>query len=149
VDESNEGAPLAKRTRRRSAGWGARPWSVAACLLALSASLVLLFAPLGTQLEATAVPEAGSSGQAGPSEGEVTHPSLVEIQGWGVALPLSIPLFLTGVGVIAARLGARRVPTAMAFLVGAFVVVGALSVGIYYVPAEAALIVAAAKERRE
>jgi hypothetical protein len=62
---------------------------------------------------------------------------------------MSIPLFLTGVGVIAARLAAPRVLTAIAFLVGAFVVVGALSVGIYYVPSEAALIVAAAKERRQ
>jgi hypothetical protein len=76
-------------------------------------------------------------------------PNLIETEGWRVALPLSIPLFLTGVGVIAARLGAPRVLTAIAFLVGAFVVVGALSVGIYYVPSEAALIVAAAKERRQ
>jgi len=92
VDESNVGAAPAKRTRR-SVGWRARPWSVAAFLLALFASLVLLFAPLGTRLEATAVP-------------------------------------------------ASR-------LLGVFVLLGAMSVGIYYVPAEAALIVGAAKERRQ
>jgi hypothetical protein len=123
-------------------------WSVAAFLLALVASVVVLFAPLTMQGEEFPVSPSESSPRIGASEPKVTRDSLLSEEGWSVALPLSIPVLLTAVGVLAARLGARRVLTAIAVLLGAFVWVATLSVGVYYVPAEAALITAAVKGRR-
>lgn len=126
----------------RSAGWKRpQPWAGVALLLALGASLVLLFAPLGTQVEA--ISPSGSFQQPA-----VTHPSLLRIQGWSVAVPLSIPVFLTGAGLFAASRQARRWLIVIAALLGAFVLLGALSLGIYYLPAEAAMIVAATRKRR-
>lgn len=128
----------------------ARPWPTAAFLLALAASLTLLFAPLGSRVESTA--GGGSIFSPAPqhprSEPEMSHVSLLEEQGWSVALPLAIPVALAGAGLAAGARGARRSLIVLAALLGAFVVVGALSVGIFYLPAEAALIVAGVKEGR-
>lgn len=128
-----------------------QPWAGVALLLAVGASLALLFAPLSTQVESipcrractVAVPE-----PPGGSEPKVTHPSLLQTNGWTVVLPLGIPVVLAGAGVLAAVRQARRWLVVIAALLGAFVVLGALSVGIFYLPAEAVMIVAAVKERR-
>jgi len=124
--------------------------ALAAFLLAVAASVVLLFAPLGTSVETTAPSRQGSSSPEQPlrSEPEVSHVSLLEEQGWSVALPLSIPVILAGGGVVASAWRARRWLIVMSVLLGAFVLLGALSVGIFYLPAEAAMIVAAVKEGR-
>ena len=136
------------RVGRRSQVEPAIWWAAAGFLLALAASLVMLLAPLGTQEEATSIPSSPSSGQTKPAEPRVTHPNLLETEGWSVALPLSVPVFMSGGGLIAARRGIRGVLVVSAVLLGAFVALGALSVGIYYLPAEVAMIVAIGKERR-
>lgn len=119
-------------------------WAVAAFALALTASLVLLFAPLGTEVQAAAPRPNGSSGMAG-EDATVRHPSLLEIQGWSVAVPLSAPVLIAGAGVLATRHGSRRSLVVIAFLLGAFVVLGALSIGVFYVPAAVAAVVASVK----
>jgi hypothetical protein len=128
---------------------GAARWSAASLLLALTASLVLLLAPLGNEVESTAATGSLGAG-ASPTDAEtrVTHPSLLEIQGWSVAVPLFVPVVLTGFGVVAARRGWGPALIVVAALLGAGIVLGALSVGFYYLPAEAAMIVAAVKGRR-
>jgi hypothetical protein len=122
-------------------------WAAVSLVLALGASLVLLFAPLGTSVEATASSPASPGVPVGAPQPEtrVTHPSLIEIQGWSVAVPLAIPVALAGMGVVAARFRWRPAIVALAVVVGAFVVLGALSVGVFYLPAEVAMIVAAVK----
>jgi hypothetical protein len=132
-----------KQVTRRSRSTHATRWATAGFLLALAASLVMLLAPLGSQVEASSQ----SSGQTELVEPKVTHPSLLEIQGWNVALPLSVPVLLTGGGLIAAHRAVRPIVIVTAVLLGAFVVLGALSVGIFYAPAEVAVVVAAAKQR--
>jgi hypothetical protein len=130
-------------------GRGAK-WSVASFLLALIASFVLLLAPLGNEVGSTAATPAASGQAASPEEAEtrVTHPSLLETQGWSPALPLSVPVVLTGFGVLAARRGWRPTLIGVAVLLGAGIVLAALSIGFYYLPAEAAMIVAFVKGRR-
>jgi hypothetical protein len=130
-------------TDRRTA---ATRWAAAGFLLALATSLVMLLAPLESEVESTA----GSSESTGAPansqiETKVTHPSLLETQGWSVALPLTIPVVLTGAGVLAARGRSPSPLILLAVLLGAGVVLGAASVGVFYLPAEAALIVAAVK----
>jgi hypothetical protein len=62
-----------------------------------------------------------------------------------VALPLSVPVVLTGAGVLAARRRWRSALVLVAVVLGAGVVVAAASVGFFYLPAEGASIVAAVK----
>jgi hypothetical protein len=121
---------------------------VVAFVLALSASVVLLFAPLGTQIEATLIPPSPSSGATEAAEPSVTHPSLLATDGWGVAIPLSVAVFLAAGGLLASARRAPRLLQAVAVSLGAWVLLGVLSIGIYYLPAEAAMIVAAMRERR-
>jgi hypothetical protein len=136
--------------RVRSSLWSKpQPWAVAALVLALSASLVLLFAPLGTQIEATSIPPSPSSWEPGAGEPTVTHPSLLATDGWRVAIPLSVAVVLGGAGLLASARHAPRLMQAVAVSLGAWVLLGALSIGIYYLPAEVAMIVATMKERRQ
>jgi len=133
--------------------WGqgaARRWAAAAFLLALTASLVLLLAPLGTEVESTAESPGFSGAPARQEEPEtrVTHPSLLQHEGWRVVVPLSVPVLVSGVGAVAAARRSRRLLILAAVLLGAFVIVGVLSIGIFFVPSEAAMIVAAVKGRR-
>jgi hypothetical protein len=106
----------------------------------------MLLAPLQSQGEAAA---GGSASTGAPAnsriETKVTHPSLLENEGWSVAVPLSVPVALTGVGVLAGRRGSRGPLILLAVLFGAGVVLSAASVGVFYLPAEAALIIAAIK----
>lgn len=125
----------------------ARRWAGASFLLALGASLTLLLAPLGTSVEATTEQPSRTDRRA-LSHGRVTHTSLLGEQGWSVALPLSAPVLLAGAGLAAAWGGIHPVILGAALVLGAYIFVAALSVGVFYVPAEVALIVAAAKLHR-
>jgi hypothetical protein len=112
--------------------------ALASFALALAASLVLLLAPLGSSFEAVLV-------GAGSAPVRVTHESLLQHDGWSVAVPLSVPVGIAGAAFLVGR-GRRRRPVraVAAFLLTAFVVVGILSIGIYYVPAAGAMFAAAA-----
>jgi hypothetical protein len=74
--------------------------------------------------------------------------ALLETEGWSVALPLSVPIAMTGAAVAAARVCARSALVMLAMLVGAGIVIGAASIGLFYLPAGVALIVAAVKAGR-
>jgi hypothetical protein len=124
-------------------------WAAAGFVLAVATSLVMLLAPLGTEVAATAAGGASTGAPASPEpQTRVTHPSLLQHEGWSVAAPLSVPVLLSGAGAVAAGRRSRPVLILAAVLLGAFIVLAALSVGVFYLPAEVAIIVAAVKDRR-
>lgn len=109
--------------------------------LGLIASLILLFAPLGTKGEAVRI---GSA-----ERGTVTHESLVEHEGWWVAGLVAIPVAVGAVPLVVRRRFALSARIASATLLGAFVVLGIFSVGLFFLPAWVAMVVAAASSGRE
>jgi hypothetical protein len=140
----------AQETRPRSPG--ARVGAVS-FVLALVASVILLVVPTGTSMSSVCsvrpAPVPGGA-QASPTcISRVTHPSLVDDQGWGVVVPLSIPVVVAGIPMALARTRAWR-PAAItaACLLTAFAILGAASVGIFYLPSAVAMIVAASQRTR-
>jgi hypothetical protein len=132
----------------RSKGTGARPAALSFAL-ALVASLILLFVPTGTTSSsfcsvAPAPTSPGGTPGSPTCTSSETHPSLVDEQGWGVAIPLSIPVVVAGIPVAVTKTRARR-PASIAAtsLLLAFTILGAASVGIFYLPSAVAMIVAA------
>jgi hypothetical protein len=108
--------------------------------LAVVAAAVLLLAPFGSQQ--TAVSTTGGGQQVTV----VDRSSLLEHEGPSVLLPLAVPVVLALLGMAAARF--RRptpVRTIAAGLLGAFVVLGAMSIGAFFLPSAVALGVAAAR----
>jgi hypothetical protein len=79
------------------------------------------------------------------ARGERVCSSLIEVNGWWVVGLLSVPLFLSVVGFLAARGRIRRLVWGMAAVLLAFCIFGAFSVGLYYLPSVVALVVAAAR----
>jgi hypothetical protein len=104
----------------------------ASLLLALVASSALLLVPFGTRVTATT---AGS-----PSPPVVTHHSLLEHEGASVLPVLAVPALAAALGVAGSR---RPVRALSAGLLWAFSVLGAMSIGLYYVPAAVVMTVAA------
>jgi hypothetical protein len=124
--------------RRTDPGWRLAQASFA---LALVASLVLLLAPLGSSVEPVPTDEEMSSVR-------MTHESLLQQEGWSVAVPLTIPVWISGAAVLSGRTGwGRPVRTVAAFLLCAFVVVGLFSIGIFYLPAAGAMVGAAVRSK--
>ncbi len=100
-------------------------------------------------MEATPAPSGSVETPQHPADmTRVTHPSLLQTQGWSVALPLIAPMLFTGGGVVAARRRSRQVLIVAVVLMGVGIVLGALSIGSFYIPAEAAMIVAVVKSPR-
>jgi hypothetical protein len=115
--------------------------AVASLLLVVVASLVLLFAPTGTS-------ETGCS-PSGVCRPRVAHPSLVDVQGWGVAVPLSVPVAVVGVAVALRRTRVgRTAAVAAGVLLSGFVLLSALSVGVFYLPGAVAMFVSAGRPVR-
>ena len=82
-------------------------------------------------------------GRAGPER--VTRESLVQQEGWWVAVPLAVPVGISGAAVLLGRGTWRRpVRAVAAILLTAFVVVGIFSIGLFYLPAAGAMFGAAA-----
>jgi len=100
--------------------------------LAAVASVVLCFGPTVATL--------------GPNGSD--RVSLLENQGWGVMITLAIPVLLAALPLapLPARLkAAARVVSAALLL--CFVALGVLTVGIFYVPSAALMIIAAVQDR--
>jgi hypothetical protein len=112
--------------------------------LAALAAAVLLVVPLGSQVEAVEVSPGGPTGAQLEQEREVERVSLFEHEGASVLMPLLIPVAIAALGVVAGWL-TRPQPfrIASAGLLCAFVVVGILSFGIFYLPSAIAMVVAA------
>ncbi len=140
----------ARKTRPRSPG--ARAGAVS-LVLALMASVILLVVPTGTSVSSVCSvgpPPVPGGAQASPTcISRVTHTSLVDDQGWGVAVPLSIPVVVAGIPLALAGTRAwRPAAIAAACLLMAFAILGAASVGIFYLPSAVAMIVAASRRTR-
>ncbi len=110
--------------------------ATASLALAALAAAALLVASLGSQVESVEVSPRAPTGAQPEQEREVERVSLLEHLGASVLLPLSIPVAFAALGV-AAGWSARPRPLRItsAGLLLAFVIVGILSIGIYYLPA--------------
>ena len=118
--------------------------SITAHALTWAVSLWLAFGPVYQGTSATPVGPDGTGG-------EVTQfsESLIAANGPGALIPMGIPLALTALGLLAVvywnggPAGRRVMLWVLAIALLAFCVVGLMSVGLFYLPAALALIVAA------
>jgi hypothetical protein len=126
-------------------GAGAVGATVSLALAALAAA-ALLVAPVASQVEPVEVSPGRPTGAQLEQEREVERVSLLEHEGASVLLPLSIPVVIAALGVAAGWLTRPRpLRITSAGLLLAFVVVGIVSIGIYYLPSAIAMVVAAAR----
>lgn len=129
----NARAPESRRSMTAS-GWAA----LAAVLLAAAAGLLLAAYPVYQGVSVTAT----SSGTVTSGSESAT---LIEENGVWAAVLLCIPVALAGLGLVGARLLRRRVLVwASAVVLLGFVLLGSLSIGVFYLPAGVALLIAAA-----
>jgi hypothetical protein len=100
----------------------------------LCGTIVFLFAPLGTR------------DPAGPAPPE--RVSLWQLNGWRILVLLGLPVVFAAVPVVLRRSAhLRTLLTASAVLLSTYVLLGVLSIGIYYLPSAALMIAAAFRER--
>ncbi len=126
-------------------GAGGVAATVSLALAALAAA-ALLVAPLGSQVEPVEVSPGPPTGAQPEQEREVERISLLEHEGASVLLPLLIPVAFAALGVAAGwSTRPRPLRITSACLLLAFVVVGIVSIGIYYLPSAIAMVVAAAR----
>ncbi len=103
----------------------------------LCATIVFLFAPLGTQ-------QSRGSGQ--PER--IAHISLWQLNGWRILVLLGLPVVFATVPVIRRRSPhLRMLLAASAVLLTTYVLLGILSIGLYYAPSAGLMIAAAFRER--
>jgi hypothetical protein len=109
--------------------WAAVAWTVAT-------ALVLLVAPMGTTVSA--------SSNGSDTVTTTTHPSLLETEGSGVVVILLVPVALALAGALG-RAAARQRRIVAGSVLTVFCLLGAMSIGIFFVPAAAALLAAGLK----
>lgn len=114
--------------------------SLASVGLAAAASATLAFAPFTAQQDA--VQSIGPGSVSPPAAVRITHASLFDTQGSAVLIPLAVPIGLTTAGFAYQRW--RGVMVVMAALLWGFCVLGALSIGLFYIPSHIALVIAIA-----
>ncbi len=113
--------------------------AVVSLALSLVAAVVLAVAPLGSQQEA--VP---SSLDTSGVVGRVEHVSLLQHEGASVLIPLAVPPAVSALGVVAGLFPQPRPVRAVAAgLLVVFVLLGAMSIGLFYLPCAVAMVVAA------
>ena len=113
-------------------------WAWAALAWAVAIGVAWLLVPAGTS---TSTSTAVSSD--GTVVTETSHPTLLASEGAGVLVPLAVPVVVAGAAVAAGRSRrARGVRLAAGGLLLAGCLVALLSVGLFYVPAGVALVVA-------
>jgi len=101
------------------------------------ASVLFLFAPLGVEQSVS------SSGAQ-----EQHRVSLLQMNGWRILVVLGMPVVFAAVPVVFRRTShVRTLCVAAAVLLCTFCVLGALSIGLYYVPSAALMIASAATTR--
>jgi hypothetical protein len=121
--------------------------------LALGVSLALLFVPTGTQVTCLASVTGESAGvpalPPGACRPSVSHPSLLDVEGPRVVIPLSVPVLIAGLGLGLGRSRFRRMAAmAAGWLLFGFVVVGAFSIGLFYLPSAVAMFLAGKPVKR-
>lgn len=117
-------------------------------MLAALISLVLAMAGTACLLLLPVVTEVGGSIMMGARRGvletsTVRHKTLIESQGWSAAVVLLIPVALAAAPVMLHQTRYRRTASAVnALLLTIFVVLTGFSIGVFYVPAAAAMVAA-------
>jgi hypothetical protein len=113
--------------------------SLVAAGLSLAAAIVVIFYPLGRMVTVTPTTPGGRSPQP-----TVTSHSLFETEGWYIVGLAAIPVGISAL-VIPFRQGrlARVLRGIAGGLLLVFAVIGAFSIGLFFVPAAAAMCVAA------
>ncbi len=112
----------------------ARYASVLALALAAAAVAVLLFVPIYAG-------EVETMGLAGAIQRTSTHETLLQVNGAHALGPLLFPVAVAVLPVL--RPESRALRVAAVVLLGGFVFLGAMSIGLFYLPALVALIFAA------
>lgn len=126
--DKSEPEPIGYLTPRRIA-------QIVALALALTASVLLLFLPSG-------VSETVTLGADGSTITETTRTTLVEENGPGVILPLSVPVIAAALPLASLRGNPRALAVVSTAAIGLFIVISMFSVGIFYAPAFGAALLA-------
>ncbi|WBB70033.1 hypothetical protein [Micromonospora sp. WMMD812] len=126
-----------------------RWWLVSALLAAVVAGLLLVLLPVSTTVESRARP---SSPAATPTAAPVApeerrRESLLARDGWRVAAVAAVPVALCAAPLLAPRRGRRAVAAGTTGLLAVGVLVGAASVGLFFLPSLLLMGVAAARLR--
>ena len=132
--------PWSDRTTRRLA-WAACAWTVLA-------AAALLFAPLTSTVS---VSSSGSISSTGAPTEVVTTTSkgtLLEHEGAGVVAVLVVPVAIALAGAFGSGPRARRRRLVAGWVLAIACVLGAASLGVYFLPAPLALLAAGLKTRR-
>jgi hypothetical protein len=115
---------------------------LAPLLLAVATAIVLLVVPTGRQ-ESCFV---GIGGETSCSSRSTTLP---ESDGWDVLAVLAIPVVIAGAPLMLGSTRLRRPALVVSsLLLLAFAVLGAASIGLFYLPAAAAMVIAAVLDAR-
>lgn len=118
-----------------------RPWQLASSACAVAAAFGLVFLP--TVSSETSY--ADSAGNVGTSA--ITHTTLLQMEGPSVLFTLAVPVVLTLAGLLAPTRARRSVSVVSTSLMGVYVLLGAMSLGVFFVPALVCSIVAIARSR--
>jgi hypothetical protein len=118
-----------------------RPWQLASSACAVAAALGLVFLPTGSSQTSNA----DSAGNVVTSA--ITHTTLLQSDGPSVLFILGVPVVLTLVGLLAPERARRSVSVVSTSLLGICVVLGAMSIGVFFVPALVCSIVAVARSQ--
>lgn len=144
ADVRQDGGEREQELRKRLA--------VTSLLLAAAASVFLLVVPTASEVSGNCFPAvAPSAARSSPStsvpgctESQERRVSLLEHEGWRILPILAIPVLLAGVGAVATVSRFSRAAAALsALLLLAFVALGLISIGLFYVPAALVMLVAA------
>ena len=146
MDNTTIGNMIKERENAVKSKWPIVIFSGVAHVLAWAALLWLAFWPYSySGTSTTPIGPDGSGGQV------VTNlsASLIEVNGWGVLIPLAVPVILTAVGLVAALAGERPrtwqklIMWIAAILLVVFCGLGMFSIGMFCLPSALALLAAA------
>lgn len=126
---AQSGTPVQRSAR----GHSGRGWVVAAAVVALVTSLALLTLPTVSTATST-----GGTGQTG-------RESLFVNQGWTIAVTLAVPVLISAVPLLVPTRHRRWATLGAAALLTAGAMLGAASIGLFYLPAVVLLWVAAVR----
>jgi cytochrome bd-type quinol oxidase subunit 2 len=117
--------------------WG---WHGIAVALALAAAVWLVLGTSGTS-------ESVSTSSDGTVTRTVSQTTLLQTEGWSVLIVLALPVLLTALPLLVLHRHRRRVAEVSVVLLGVLVFLAMFSVGVFFLPAFIATVVAAARSR--
>lgn len=118
-------------------------WVSISLALAVAVSVLLLFVPLSTSLGAVDTHPSPRPGSSEGTQTRVTRHTLPEAEGWGVTGVLLIPVALCAAPLLIPRRIRRPVMVTATTLLGAGVIIGSASIGLFYLPTVITMAVAA------